>query len=328
MAAPFILDKASISLRPPKGYYGNFGENDNEYIDHNDFSSENRNKIANDISKDDDKMSLRDTTLCNNINKQIEFLHEDYIKLDQFEKILPLWTPKTRGKPKGRGRGRGRGARVPKGAGLGRGRGIQMPKEDNKVSGKNLTHNKMDNEKEPGIEGNISIKRYDEQTHNTTEYFNNGTFFNTELPHAGSNSSIEVIAEVHKGENNDNVSCMDEGSSNKALILHYNNNLYLVNPPPKPQQPVLLVNEGSSLNGVFLNDKGTSGNVIYEVVDSHNKSMAKDPNEPFKQILSSDSEEPAVKSADELRTVEKGEVLTKQEGHQTDSKLERLQVIK
>ena len=31
MAAPFILDQASVSLRPSKGYYGNFGENDNEY---------------------------------------------------------------------------------------------------------------------------------------------------------------------------------------------------------------------------------------------------------------------------------------------------------
>ena len=77
MAAPFILDQASVALRPPKGYYGNFGENDNDYIDQDDFSSENRNKNATDISIDDDKMSLGDTTLCNNINKQIEFLHED-----------------------------------------------------------------------------------------------------------------------------------------------------------------------------------------------------------------------------------------------------------
>ena len=129
-------------------------------------------------------------------------------------------------------------------------------------------------------------------------------------------------------EGNNNESRMDEGNSNNALILHYNDNLYLVNPPPKPRQLVLLVNKGGSLNGVFLNDKGTSGNVIYEVVDSHNKSRPKDPNELFKHILSSDSDEPAAKSADELRTEEKGEVLTKREGHQTDSELERLQVIK
>ena len=45
MAAPFILDQASVSLRPPKGYYGNFGENDNEYIDQLDFSSENGIKM-------------------------------------------------------------------------------------------------------------------------------------------------------------------------------------------------------------------------------------------------------------------------------------------
>ena len=86
MAAPFILDQASISLRSPKGYYGNFGENDNEYIDQDDFSSENRNKNATDISIDDDEMSLGDTTLCNNINKKIE--------LDQFEKMPPIRTPK------------------------------------------------------------------------------------------------------------------------------------------------------------------------------------------------------------------------------------------
>ena len=99
MAAPFILDQASVSLRSPKGY-GNFGENDNDYIDQDDFSSESGNKNATDISIDDDEMSLGDTTLRNNINKQIEFLQEDDIKLDQFEKMPPIWTPKTRGKPK------------------------------------------------------------------------------------------------------------------------------------------------------------------------------------------------------------------------------------
>ena len=78
------MDQASVSLRPPKGYYGNFGENDNEYVDQNDFSSENGNNQATDISIDDDEMSLGDTMLHNNINKQIEFLHEDDIKLDQF----------------------------------------------------------------------------------------------------------------------------------------------------------------------------------------------------------------------------------------------------
>ena len=119
---------------------------------------------------------------------------------------------------------------------------------------------------------------------------------------------------------------MDEGNSNDALTLHYNDNLYLVNPPSKPHQPVLLVNEGGSLNGVFLNDKGTSGNFIYELVD--NESRQNDPNELFKKILGSDSDEPEVKSADELRTAEKGEDLTKGEGHQTNSELERLQVIK
>ena len=47
MAAPYILDQASIALRPPKGYYGNFGENDNDYIDEDDFPSENGNKKCN-----------------------------------------------------------------------------------------------------------------------------------------------------------------------------------------------------------------------------------------------------------------------------------------
>ena len=50
-------------------------------------------------------------------------------------------------------------------------------------------------------------------------------------------------------------------------------------------------------------------------------------NEFFKHILSSDSDDPAIKSVDELRTREKGAVLTKRQGHQTDSELERLQVI-
>ena len=84
MAPPFILDQASVSLRPPKGYYGNFGENDNEYVDQLDFSSENGNKNVTDISIDDHEMSLGDTTLHNNINKQIEFLNKDDIELDQF----------------------------------------------------------------------------------------------------------------------------------------------------------------------------------------------------------------------------------------------------
>ena len=78
---------------------------------------------------------------------------------------------------------------------------------------------------------------------------------------------------------------------------------------------------------MFLNDKGTSGNVIYGVVDSHNESRPRDLNELFRHILSSDSDDPATKLADELRTAEKGAVLTKRQGHQTDSELERLQVI-
>ena len=158
-------------------------------------------------------------------------------------------------------------------------------------------------------------------------------FFNTELSHAGGSSlSIEVLAEVHKenascmDEGNTNASHMDDGNSDDAIILHYNDNLYFVNLPLKPQQPVLLVNEGGTLNGVFLNDKGTSGNVIYEVVDTDNESRP-NLNKLFKHILSSDLDDQAIKSVDELRTREKGAVLTKRQGHQTDSELERLQVI-
>ena len=278
---------------------------------------------------------LRYTTISTN-----RFLQEDDVELDQFEKMPPIRTPKTCGKPKGRGRGRGRGARVPKGAGCGRGHGTQ--KEEHKVCGKNLTHNEMDNKNEPGKDG-ISIKQHDEQTRDPTECFINGTFCNTELSYAGGlSSSIEVLAEVHKenasrmdegntnasrmDEGNTNELCMDDGNSDDAIILHFNNNLYFVNPPLKPQQPVLLVNKGGTLNGMFLNDKGTRGNVIYEVVDTDNKSRSI-PNELFKHILSSDSDDPATKSADELRTREKGVVLTKWQGHQTDSELERLQVI-
>ena len=39
--------------------------------------------------------------------------------------------------------------------------------------------------------------------------------------------------------------------------------------------------------------------------------------------MSSDLDEPATKSVDEMRTQEKGAVLTKWQGHQTDSELER-----
>ena len=226
--------------------------------------------------------------------------------------------------------------------GLGMEGDMELKRKNTKSVGKNLTHNEMDNENEPGKDG-ISIKQHDEQTHETTEYFNNGTFFNTKLSHAGgSSSSIEVLAEVHKenashmdegntnashmDEGNMNESRMDDGNSDDAIIMHYKDNLYFVNLPLKPQQPVLLVNEGGTLNGMFLNDKGTSGNVIYEVVDTDNESRS-NPNELFKHILSSDSDDPAIKSADELRTREKGAVLTKRQGHQTDSELERLQVI-
>ena len=208
---------------------------------------------------------------------------------------------------------------MPTGAGHQRGSGTQQPKKEN------LTHNEMDNEKEPGMD-RFSIKQHKEKTHDKTEYFENGAFLNTELSHASSSLSIQVIADVHKenglciDEGNTNESRTNEDNSNDAIILQYNDNLYLVNPPPKPQQPVLLVNEGGSLNGVFLNNNGTSGNVIYEVVDSHNESRPRDPNELFKDI--SDLDDPATKSAHELRTKEKGEVLTRQ-GHQTDSELEK-----
>ena len=50
-----------------------------------------------------------------------------------------------------------------------------------------------------------------------------------------------------------------------ALIVHYNDQLYIVDPPPHPGQPVLFVNDGGQMNGVFV--KGKSGdnaeNVIY-----------------------------------------------------------------
>ena len=86
--------------------------------------------------------------------------------------------PKNTWQTKRERQGRGRGVRVPKGIGHGRGCGTRMPKKDNKFGGNNLTHNEMGNENELGI---ISIKPYDEKTCDTTEYFNNGTFFNTDL---------------------------------------------------------------------------------------------------------------------------------------------------
>ena len=77
-------------------------------------------------------------------------------------------------------------------------------------------------------------------------------------------ASQEVTAEIHPKPRLEaqNVAIMDD-----ALIVHYNDQLYIVNPPPCPEQPVLFVNDGGQINGVYL--KGKSGendeNVIYEL---------------------------------------------------------------
>ena len=34
LAAPFVLDEASVTFRPPSGYYGQFGDKDSSYVDH------------------------------------------------------------------------------------------------------------------------------------------------------------------------------------------------------------------------------------------------------------------------------------------------------
>ena len=64
-------------------------------------------------------------------------------------------------------------------------------------------------------------------------------------------ASQEVAAEIHPEPPQvclqaDNVAVMDD-----ALIVHYNNQLYIVDSPPHPGEPVLFVNDGGQMSRVL-----------------------------------------------------------------------------
>ena len=73
-----------------------------------------------------------------------------------------------------------------------------------------------------------------------------------------------------------------------ALIVHYNDQLYIVDPPPHPGQPVLFVNDGGQMNGVFV--KGKSGdnaeNVIYELDNLLSKKASDNEGDEVSNLLS------------------------------------------
>ena len=62
LAAPFVLDEASVTFRPPSGYYGQFGDNDSSYVDHRDFNNNSKNNKIYDPDSDEE-MALGDKTL-------------------------------------------------------------------------------------------------------------------------------------------------------------------------------------------------------------------------------------------------------------------------
>ena len=116
LAAPFVLDEASVTFRPPSGYDGQFGDNDSSYVDHRDFDNNGENNEIYDPDSNEE-MVLGDETLRSNITKQISLLKEDDIDVDVFETPIALRTPpnckgRTRGRGKGHGRGHGRGIKV------------------------------------------------------------------------------------------------------------------------------------------------------------------------------------------------------------------------
>ena len=81
-----MLDEASVTFRPPSGYYGQFCDKDSSYVDHKDFDNNSKNNQFSD--PDADEMVLGDEMLQSNITKQISLLEEDDI--DVMSLKLPL----------------------------------------------------------------------------------------------------------------------------------------------------------------------------------------------------------------------------------------------
>ena len=126
LAGPFILDESSVSYRVPTGYYGNFGQSDFTYRDHKEFSPspphkfKKNNVIPDDDDDDDDNdLEIGDETLRMNISRNIQFLDEDDIDVDELDKGPPAKPPPSKAPSKvNRGRGRGRPRKKERNVGL------------------------------------------------------------------------------------------------------------------------------------------------------------------------------------------------------------------
>ena len=134
-------------------------------------------------------------------------------------------------------------------------------------------------------------------------------------------------------------------------IVHYNDQLYLVNPPPHPQQPVLFVNDGGQINGVFVKGKSSDNaeNVIYELDNSLSKKPSDNKGDKMTDSL---SKKPSDNKVDEVTysfsgasdvhykpqkgflSADKDKILPilsrviKKDGCKMDSELERFDVMK
>ena len=192
---------------------------------------------------------------------------------DVFETPIALHTsPNCKGGTRGRGKGCGRGIKV-------------------ESSGPNVKL--LGNESAFSDENELQV--YGETGDTSPERFSNGSFFNTELPSAKLDDDVftdeasqEVAAEIHPEPPQvhlqvDNVAVMDD-----ALIVHYNDQLYIVDLPPHPGQSVLFVNDRGQMNGVFVKGKsgGNDENVIYELDNSLSKKASDNEGDKVSNSLS------------------------------------------
>ena len=91
LATLFVLDKASVSFRAPSGYYGILAKVTSSTLIRGTFRllCHNLNSKKNDIITDDDDdnsgYELVDKTLQKNIDRNITFLEEDDLNIDQLD---------------------------------------------------------------------------------------------------------------------------------------------------------------------------------------------------------------------------------------------------
>ena len=122
-------------------------------------------------------------------------------------------------------------------------------------------------------------------------------------------------------------------TNDDALIVQYQDKLYLVDPAPKPEQPVILVNEDGNLNGVFLNAKMECDGIIYEVDDTEKKTSNKVLNNEVRNYitlinLNSGYSYKGLVSEGEKKVCSVQPLVVKEKGCRTDSELEWFGVIK